>query len=266
MPSSVALRFNAVALLLALLNTASIVVNALSSPKAIRRQPIGRITSLDRSKLDSTTDTKFYRNPNLVTHTDDTFIQRLEDVYREHLPSENGVILDIMSSHVSHLPSDVPLQRVDVHGMNAQELERNPARNATGGNLYVRDLNDNPSFVGLIDDNQEYDAVLCCVGVQYLEEPEAVFAEVGRILKPDTGVLIVSFTNRFFYQKALQGWIDRGMQERARLVQDYSRAAGGFDSVQVVGDGTSVWNQLASLGGFVGDPFVAVVAKRNNEP
>mmetsp|Transcript_47680 Transcript_47680/g.116109 ORF Transcript_47680/g.116109 Transcript_47680/m.116109 type:complete len:161 (-) Transcript_47680:92-574(-) len=113
-----------------------------------------------------------------------------------------------------------------------------------------------------------YDAVTCCVGIQYLQEPEAVLAEVGRVLRPNTGVIIISFTNRFFYQKAIQGWINRGMNARARLVKDYLRAAGGFDEddIQVVGDGVKVWNQLGSIGGLLGDPFVAVVARRNSDP
>ena len=149
---------------------------------------------------------------------------------------------------------------------NLQELQRNPAREATNGQAFVRDLNENPSFVGLVDQDGQYDAVLCCVGVQYLQNPEAVFAEVGRILKQDIGVVIVSFTNRFFYEKALQGWINRGMKERAQLVKDYLRAAGGFEDIQVTGDGVSIWKQLGSLGGLSGDPFVAVVARRNGEP
>ena len=59
--------------------------------------------------------------------------------------------------------------------------------------------------------------------------------------------------------------VHRGMKERARLVQDYLRAAGGFEDIQVQGDGTSVWKQFASLGGLSGDPFVAVVARRSAE-
>merc|ERR1712238_253309 len=151
-------------------------------------------------------------------------------------------------------------KRVDVHGMNQIELEENRARQSTSGKVLVRDLNVNPSLIGLCH-THDYDAVFCNVGVQYLEEPESVFAEIGRVLKPG-GVCVISFSNRFFYQKALVGWIERGMKERARLVTDYFRAAGGFDndSIQVVGDGTNPMVQLMSVGGLGGDPFVAVIA------
>ena len=242
-------------------------VSALSASPSGRRQPMGRLPSLDRSKSDVTTDGAFYARPNLVTHTDDAFLSQLTALYDELLP-QDGVILDMMSSHVSHLPAPKlrsgHYRRVDVHGMNEEELMANDARRTTGGDAFVRNLNDNPSFVGLADTGT-YDCVLCCVGVQYLEEPEQVFAEVARILKPSTGVCIVSFTNRFFYQKALVGWMERGMRERARLVKDYLRAAGGFreGELEVRGEGIGVIAQLLSMGGVGGDPFVAVVARRD---
>ena len=259
-------------LLLLVCHTSPIFASALSSSSSssgttLRRQPIGRLTSLDRSKSDTQRDNDFYSRPNLVTHTDDAFIAKLTALYDELLPKD-AVILDMMSSHVSHLPPQKVQSnyyaRVDVHGMNEKELMTNEARRLTNGNAYVRNLNDNPSFVGLADTGT-YDCILCCVGVQYLEEPEQVFAEVARILKPDTGLCIVSFTNRFFYQKALVGWMERGMKERSRLVTDYLRAAGGFveGEIEVRGDGTGAVAQLLSLGGVGGDPFVAVVGKRD---
>ena len=186
-------------LLLLLLNYMENSVQAFSA--SVRQQPIGRIKDLDRSKLDPSQDSNFYRRPNFVTHTDDEFIRQLTQLYQDRL-DENSVLLDMMASHVSHLP-DKSFQRVDVHGMNLVELQENPFRASTDGNALVRDLNENPSFVGLCDDDEVYDAVLCCVGVQYLQEAESVFAEVARILKPG-GLVIVSFTNRFFYEKALR--------------------------------------------------------------
>lgn len=40
----------------------------------------------------------------------------------------------------------------------------------------------------------------CCCSVQYLQQPERVFAEVYRVLKPG-GVAIFTFSNRMFYEK-----------------------------------------------------------------
>ena len=46
-------------------------------------------------------------------------------------------VLDLMSSHVSHLPKDVKYGRVVGHGMNPQELSKNPQLNS----WFVRNLN-----------------------------------------------------------------------------------------------------------------------------
>ena len=263
-------------------------VHAFSAPRrpatTLRRDPIGRITQLDRSKIDPSSDANFYARPNLVTHADEQFIAQVTNLYNDvflssssaaaaammnnnsnnHCKSEGLIVLDIMSSHVSHIPAGAPLARLDVHGMNGQELEVNPARRQTNGAMMLRNLNDNPSFLGLAE-TAVYDLVLCCCSVQYLQEPEQVFAEVGRLLKPG-GTVVVTFTNRFFPQKALNGWIERAMKERARLVTDYLRAAGGFVDIQVLGDGTSPLTQLWSVGGLGGDPFVAVVGTRDDSP
>ena len=59
------------------------------------------------------------------------------------------------------------------------------------------------------------------------------------------------------------GWIERGMNDRARLVTDYLRAAGGFEEIRTEGDGRGALTQLLSAGGLGGDPFVSVVAKRS---
>ena len=90
------------------------------------RQPIGRITSLNRNRLVADeADSLFYRSPRLVNHADDAWLRKLTALYGRLIP-QGGRVLDLMSSHVSHLP-DVHLARVDGHGMNEEELRRNPA-------------------------------------------------------------------------------------------------------------------------------------------
>ena len=41
------------------------------------------------------------------------------------------------------------------------------------------------------------------------------------------------------------------------------RAAGGYASVELEGDGTGLLAQLGSIGGLGGDPFCAVVGTRD---
>lgn len=154
-----------------------------------------------RTKLDDSDDKLFYSDPRFVTHVDDGFIQQLTDLYRDRL-KPNTRIFDMMSSWVSHLPNEMEFAHVEGHGLNAEELARNPRLN----HYFVQDLNQNPK---LPLKEQDFDAVLNTVSVQYLQYPEAVFAEIYRILKPG-GVAIISFSNRMFYQKQLRrGGMDR---------------------------------------------------------
>ena len=52
-----------------------------------------------------------------------------------------------MSLHVSHLPTDKKLNRIDIHGMNRDELLANEARIQTNRSCFVIDLNKSLSFL-----------------------------------------------------------------------------------------------------------------------
>ena len=56
--------------------------------------------------------------------------------------------------------------------------------------------------------------------VQYLQQPEEVFAEMHRVLKPG-GVAIVSFSNRLFYEKAIAAWRQNTDFGRQQLAKSY---------------------------------------------
>ena len=89
--------------------------------------------------------------------------------------------------------------------MNATELAANPAASS----WVVRNLNDDPT---LPFEDATFDAVTCCVSVDYLTRPLEVFAEVARVLRPG-GVFVCTFSNRCFPTKAIRGWLstdDRG--------------------------------------------------------
>ena len=131
----------------------------------------------NRTKLDPSNDSDFYSVPRLVTHVDEGFIDQLTELYREKL-QPNTRILDLMSSWVSHLPEDMEFDHVEGHGMNHEELKKNPRLNS----YFVQNLNRNPQ-IPLQD--EDFDAVLITVSVQYLQYPEAVLAEIHRLLKPE---------------------------------------------------------------------------------
>jgi hypothetical protein len=55
------------------------------------------------SKIDAEEDEIFYEPPRLVYHIDEGAVAALTQFYRQVLPP-GGVLLDLMSSWVSHLP------------------------------------------------------------------------------------------------------------------------------------------------------------------
>ncbi|QFZ93203.2 class I SAM-dependent methyltransferase [Synechococcus elongatus] len=208
------------------------------------------LTSAQRSKLDGSDDALFYEQPRFVTHVDDAFLKRLTQLYRDRLKSGSRV-LDLMSSWVSHLPEDMQFETVVGHGLNAQELARNPRFDR----WFVQNLNQQPSIP---EPDASFDAVLIAVSIQYLQYPERVLAEVRRVLRPG-GQLIISFSNRLFYSKAIAAWRDGSEAQRLALVQDYIRQTAGFSKPEVIAEVNSPlgWQQWLGLGQ---DPFYAVLA------
>ncbi|MBF2078635.1 MAG: class I SAM-dependent methyltransferase [Synechococcales cyanobacterium T60_A2020_003] len=206
-----------------------------------------------RSKLDETNDLFFYDYPRFVTHVDDGFIRQLTDLYRDRL-SPNTRILDLMSSWVSHLPDEMAFAHVEGHGLNAEELAKNPRLD----HYFVQNLNQD---LKLPFPDASFDAVLNTVSVQYLQYPEAIFSEIYRVLKPG-GLAIVSFSNRMFYQKAIQIWRDNTEEGRVQLVKGYFDAVAGFSPPDVIERKPPLPSLFQLLGMPSGDPFYAVIAQR----
>ena len=215
-----------------------------------------------RLKLDDTDDKLFYAYPRFVTHVDEGFIQRLTDLYRDRLKPilrqrsvQDTRIFDMMSSWVSHLPEEMQFDHVEGHGLNGEELARNPRLN----HYFVQNLNENPQ---LPLPDEDFDAVLNCVSVQYVQYPEAVFSEIYRILKPG-GVAIISFSNRMFFEKAIQAWREASEAQRVELVKEYFASVPGFTTAEVIVHKSTLPNLLQWLGAAGGDPFYAVIAYRS---
>jgi SAM-dependent methyltransferase len=168
---------------------------------------------------DMSSDRFFYESPRLLTHIDDATIEALTGLYRELIPPDSRV-LDLMSSWVSHLPSERAYAGVTGLGMNLAELEANAALTERT----VHDLNANPTLPYA---DASFDVALCAVSVQYLTQPVEVFREVGRTLVPG-GTFMVSFSHRLFPSKAVAVWQELGPQDRVRLVATYFGLAGNF--------------------------------------
>jgi SAM-dependent methyltransferase len=195
------------------------------------------------AKLDDEPDELFYEPPRLVTHIDDNAIAALTEFYRQVLPA-GGVLLDLMSSWVSHLPAEIAYAEVIGHGMNATELDANPRL----GRWFVQNLNRDPRLPLAA---ASVDAAMICVSIQYLQRPVAVLRDVARVLRPD-GPLVVSFSNRCFWTKAVAIWRALDDDGHIALVERYLRGA-GFARIET--------HRLAEWVEDVSDPLFAVVGR-----
>ncbi|MEB3165095.1 MAG: methyltransferase domain-containing protein [Cyanobacteriota bacterium] len=209
------------------------------------------LSEAQRRKWDSSDDALFYAEPRFVHHLDAAFRRRLTALYRERIPA-GAVVLDLMSSWVSHLPDEVTYGSVIGHGLNARELKANPRL----GRSWVQDLNRDQR---LPLPTASVDAVLVVAGWQYLQYPEAVAAELLRVTRPG-GQLIVAFSNRMFFTKAPQIWADGSDRDHLATVAEVL-VAQGWPMPTLIAEATRA-DGLAGLIGGKGDPFFAVIAGR----
>lgn len=196
----------------------------------------------DSDRFDESPDVEYYRHPRFVTHIDDAAIQAVTELYDEL--GVGGHVLDLMSSWVSHLRR-AP-ERLTVLGLNADELAANPMATEH----VVHDLNADPRLPFA---DASYDAVLCCVSIDYLVDPVAVLAEVARVLRPG-GPVVITFSDRCFPAKAVRAWLATDDEGRCDLVVGHLARAGGFEPATA--------ERRTPGGGYPGDPLHAVVARR----
>ena len=130
-------------------------------------------------------------------------------------------------------------------GMNAAELAANPRLSRRS----VQNLN-RDTALPLADSS--LDAAMICVSIQYLQQPVAVLREVARALRPGAP-LVISFSNRCFWTKAVAVW--RGLDDagHARLVELYLNSA-DFERIET--------RRLAPWIEDEQDPMIAVIGRK----
>mmetsp|Transcript_63127 Transcript_63127/g.204875 ORF Transcript_63127/g.204875 Transcript_63127/m.204875 type:complete len:356 (-) Transcript_63127:112-1179(-) len=228
------------------------------------RTRLAALSEADLSKIDKTPDELFYLLPRVgVHHVDDNFRRQLTQLFRLLL-RPNGDILDLCSQHDSHLPPEVQYNSVTVHGMNYLELLANPRATER----FTRNFNTDPTLSNLGDASM--DAVVMTVSIQYMQRPAELLREVRRVLRPG-GIVILSFSNRMFFNKAVEAWRSQtGMRGLVNLVQGYLQDA-GFEEVRAANrvqlpEAEAQWGSF--LGGMMsgdGDPYSSVIGFRGAE-
>lgn len=196
-------------------------------------------------RADPGPDALFYESPRFVTHIDDEAIAAVGALYEEL--GIKGEVLDLMGSWVSHLR--MRPTRLTVLGMNQLELAGNRAAHAT----VLQDLNAQPD---LPFDDESFDAVVCCVSVDYLTRPVEVFREVRRVLRPG-GPFVCTFSNRVFPTKAIRGWLMATEEGRTHIVVAYFDASGGWAEPVI---------ERRTPRAHRGDPLFGVWAQRLDPP
>jgi SAM-dependent methyltransferase len=194
-------------------------------------------------RADPGDDADFYAFPRFVTHIDDRAIHAVRELYDE-LGVPRGRVLDLMASWVSHL-SRRPDGGLVVLGLNHAEL----SANALAERRVLHDLNLDPH---LPFPDAAFDAVTCCVSVDYLVRPVEVLREAARVLRPD-GVVVITFSNRCFPTKAIRGWLETDDDDHVEIVRRYLEDAGGFGPVSA---------ELCAEGDPFSDPLYGVWARR----
>jgi len=206
----------------------------------------------DREKMDISDDRIFYQQPRFVHHLSDSFRKRLEKLYSQYLLNHH-IILDLMSSWVSHLPSGIKYKKVIGHGMNEAELISNERLDR----FWIQNLNKTQTMP--IEDSS-IDVGLIVAGWQYLQYPEKVTIELSRIIKSDS-LLIISFTNRAFWNKAPNIWTYSSEEKRIEYVCSVLNTNGW--SVEKIYKEKTYDKKLFGYYSVESDPFYSVIARNN---
>jgi len=176
-------------------------------------------------RIDESEDEEFYRWPRRVVHIDDPAIATVGEIYAQRI-APGSAILDLMSSWRSHLPARLQPSRVAGLGLNEEEMRDNPALTE----VVVHNVNREPRLPFA---DRSFDAVVMTVSIQYLTRPLEVFADVGRVLRPD-GPFIVTFSNRMFPTKAVALWQGANNEQRVAIVRSYFAKSGAFEKIETI--------------------------------
>ncbi|MCG8049948.1 MAG: methyltransferase domain-containing protein [Candidatus Thiodiazotropha endolucinida] len=172
------------------------------------------------TRMDDRADQVFYTTPRLIQHLDSMARRQLNALYRRLIPPQ-AEALDLMASFDSHLQG-VDLGKLHLLGMNQQEL----SKNRLAESRITQDLNRNTN---LPFDSDSLDAILCTAAIEYLTKPAEVLVETLRVLRPG-GILVISFSNRWFPTKAIGIWSELHEVERLGMVTQWLRQT-GYDNL-----------------------------------
>ena len=211
-----------------------------------------KLSNSDRVKNDMSDDELFYKNPRYVHHLSLSFRNRLTKLYSEYLCS-HFIILDLMSSWISHLPDKTKYKKIIGHGMNELELKANKRLDS----YWLQNLNKSQN---LPLEDSTVNVALIVAGWQYLQYPENISRELSRVIKSDS-LLIISFTNRAFWTKSPNIWTYSSDIKRIYYLTSVLSTHGW--KVEKILNEKTYENKLFGLYKSESDPFLSVIARNN---
>jgi SAM-dependent methyltransferase/FKBP-type peptidyl-prolyl cis-trans isomerase 2 len=174
------------------------------------------------TREDEGLDQEFYTKPRFIGHVDQQASEHLQQEYSRFL--QPGMrVLDLMSSLQSHLPQDMDLEVTGL-GLNLEELQANPRLSRH----VIQDINLEPE---LPFDSNFFHALICSLSIEYVTRPLSLLHEMQRVLAPG-GLLLISFSNRWFPPKVTRLWTQLHDFERLGLVLELALSTGGFTDLE----------------------------------
>lgn len=167
-------------------------------------------------------DSIFYKSPRMVHHIDESARSKIEALYDRLLKKDDN-ILDFMSSWESHLSNKDTPSKITGLGLNEEEL----SSNKTLDEYVIHDANMNQI---LPFEDKQFDAAICTSSIEYLTYPLKIMTEIARIIKPG-GKFVVTFSERWFPEKAIHLWSHLHPFERMQLVLEYFRDSDLFEDL-----------------------------------
>ena len=206
------------------------------------------LSNYQRQKPDESNDAIFYSDPKFVYHLDANFRSYLSSIYKKEI-KDYSIVVDLMSSWDSYLPSEKKYKKIIGHGLNRAELEKNKSFNS----FWIQNFN-LEQHIPL--DNGSIDCCLMVAAWQYLQYPENLTKEIARILN-DEGKIIISFSNRAFWHKSPNIWTTSNEEERLKYVRKVL-ITNGFKEPKIIKKfNNESFNFLPFL---KNDPFYCLIA------
>ncbi len=171
-------------------------------------------------RLNEDSDEDFFKLPDYSPFWDSVALAQVTRLYEELIPPD-AQILDLMAgAHSPLIDANIQIKQLSCAGLNEDEMAFNKICNQS----FKVDVN---NLSSLPFQDTQFDIVLIHAAIEYVINPDMLFSEIHRILKP-SGRVIISFSNRSIEEKSIKLWNQAHEFERPAIVLAYLRSKNQF--------------------------------------